>query len=138
FQKHFSYLFISNRKLPIKLRFKHITEYKHILKGVIQYILNQAQQTKNNLENITPIHLYLDYSIDLESYINIFSINSLKDLLETLDLKIASKLSSKYDDSDILKVINSKINIFMNAEQEYYHITFFNFNQPPNFAVYRF
>src|SRR5699024_2790508 len=77
-------------------------------------------------------------SIDLESYINIFSINSLKDLLETLDLKIASKLSSKYDDSDILKVINSKINIFMNAEQEYYHITFFNFNQPPNFAVYRF
>lgn len=133
FQKHFSYLFSSNTKLPIKLKFSNISDYKHILKGVILYVLNQAQLPSKNEENIAPIHLYIDKQSDLESYINI---DTLDDLKETLNLKIPSKLSTKYDEIDILKIINSKINIFVDSEQENYHITFFNFNEPPTFAVY--
>lgn len=136
FQKHFSYLFASNTKLPIKLKFSNISEYKHILKGVILYVLDQAQLPNKNEESITPIHLYIEEQSDLESYINIFNIDTLNDLKETLNLKIQKKLSSKFDDTDILKIINSKINIFVDSEQENYHITFFNFNEPPTFAVY--
>lgn len=136
FQKHFSYLFSSNKKLPLKLKFSNISEYKHILKGVILYVLNQAQLPSKSEENIPPIHLYIEEHSDLESYINIFNIDTLDDLKETLNLKIPSKLSTKYDEIDILKIINSKINIFVDSEQENYHITFFNFNEPPMFAVY--
>lgn len=136
FQKHFSYLFSSNKKLPIKLKFSNISEYKHILKGVILYILNQSQLPNKSEENIPSIHLYIEEQSDLESYINIFNIDTLDDLKEILNLKIPSKLSAKYDEIDILKIINSKINIFVNSEQESYHITFFNFNEPPTFAVY--
>lgn len=136
FQKHFSYLFSSNTKLPIKLKFSNISEYKHILKGVILHVLDQAQLPSKNEENIAPIHLYIDEQPDLEAYINIFNIDNLDDLKETLNLKIPSKLSTKYDEIDILKIINSKINIFVDSKQENYHITFFNFNEPPTFAVY--
>src|SRR5699024_10807243 len=110
--------------------------YKHILKGVILYVLSQAEQPNKFEKDITPIHVYLDDKTDMDSNINIFSIDALDDLLDTLNFKVSTKLSTKYDESDILKIINSKISVFTHNSEEKFHITFYNFNQRPSFAVY--
>src|SRR5699024_9848219 len=136
FKKHFEYLFISNPKLPIKVKFKNIYEYKYIFKGVINYILEQADSSIGKPEEITPINIYLDIEFNINESINIFNIDSLDKLIEELNITVKPSLKKFYDNLDLLNIIKKNINIFVDSHESNFHVTFYNFNQKPVFSIF--
>ncbi|MDW4069913.1 DUF87 domain-containing protein [Staphylococcus saprophyticus] len=133
FKSHFSYLFSINTEFALKSRFVEITDYKVILQGTLEYLLEEIKDLKS-LHLMNPVDIYLDEISDLDKLDGFYNLTNYNELFEIYDVKIPSKVKKKFEEDDVIDVLKSKINLFIDKENTRYHITFYNFNQPPKFS----
>lgn len=135
YKQHFKYLFDINRNYALKVRYIDVKDYKTVIKGTIEHLLDQMKDIKS-IHYLNPVNVYMDAIEIIDNIYALYNIKDSDELLEAYNIKIPSNIKKKFNEEDILETIKSKINIFVNKQEEnVYHITFFNFNQEPKFSV---
>lgn len=139
FKSHFKYLFNISQDFTLNTRFIDIDDYKMILTGVCEYILNEFNDEKY-ISLINPINIYIEHEMqsetdnDSEIFNEFYNLKDYKELVEMLGVKIPAKVKNNNEEEDVLEEIKEKVNIYFNAKDQLYHVTFYNFNQPPIFS----
>ncbi|WP_029378687.1 DUF87 domain-containing protein [Staphylococcus xylosus] len=133
FKSHFNYLFSINPKFALKSRFVEITDSKVILQGVLEYLLDEIKDLKS-LHLMNPVNIYLDDIDNLDKLDEFYNLTNYNELFELYDIKIPSKVKKLFEEDDVIDILKSKINIYIDNKYTLYHITFYNFNQPPKFS----
>lgn len=133
FKSHFNYLFSINPKFALKSRFVEITDSKVILQGALEYLLYEIKDLKS-LHLMNPVNIYLDDIDNLDKLDEFYNLTNYNELFELYDIKIPSKVKKLFEEDDVIDILKSKINIYIDNKYTLYHITFYNFNQPPKFS----
>lgn len=137
FKKHFKYLFSISDEFSLNTRFVDIEDYKMVLKGVCEYILNDFTNNRY-ISLINPINIFLDKAdneIESPVFEEFYNLKSYKELTEMLGVKVPNKLKNNNEEEDVIKTLKDKINIYFNHSDNLFHITFLNFDQKPQFSV---
>lgn len=133
FKTHFNYLFSINPEFALKARFVEITDYKVILQGILEYLLEEIKDLKS-LHLMNAVDIYLDKINNLDKLDRFYNLTNYNDLFELYDIKIPSKVKKNFEEDDVIDILKSKINLYIDNKNTLYHITFYNFNQPPKFS----
>ncbi|WP_039067876.1 DUF87 domain-containing protein [Staphylococcus shinii] len=133
FKSHFNYLFSINSEFALKSRFVKITDSKVILQGALEYLLDEIKDLKS-LHLMNPVNIYLDGIDNLDKLDEFYNLTNYNELFELYDIKIPSKVKKLFEEDDVIDILKSKINIYIDNKNTLYHITFYNFNQPPKFS----
>ena len=133
FKSHFNYLFSINSEFALKSRYVEITDYKVILQGTLEYLLDEIKDLKS-LHLMNPVDVYLDEINNLDKLDRFYNLTNYNELFELYDIKIPSKVKKKFEEDDVIDILKSKINLYIDNRNTLYHITFYNFNQPPKFS----
>lgn len=134
FKSHFKYLFDVNSNFSLKAQFVEITDYKVILQGVLEYLLDELSGL-SSMYSTNPINIYLDNTNNLDDLYEFYTLTSYNTLFEKYDIKIPSKVKKKFEEDDVIDLLKSKINLYIDKSNTLYHVTFYNFNQPPKFSI---
>ncbi|MBO3061352.1 helicase HerA domain-containing protein [Mammaliicoccus fleurettii] len=134
FKSHFSYLFEINSEFALKSRFVEINDHKVILQGSLEYLLDELKNSKT-LNKINPINIYLDESSNNDRLYEFYNITSYNDLFDLFDIKIPNNVRKNFEEDDVIDILKSKTNLFIDKGHTVYHITFYNFNQEPKFSI---
>lgn len=134
FKQHFKYLFSVNPKFSIKTKYVEVNDYKVILQGSIEFLLNELKNSKS-LYQVNPIDIYINENNNLDVIYELYNLKSYNELQDLYDIFVPSKVKKDYEEEDIIDTIKDKINIFIDNEKDLYHITFYNFNQEPQFST---
>lgn len=134
FKQHFKYLFSVNPSFSLKTKYVEVNDYKVILQGTIEFLLNEIRNSKS-LHQVNPIDIYINKNDNLDFMYELYNLKSYNELQDLYDVFIPSKVKKDYEEEDIIDAIKEKINIFVDNEKGLYHITFYNFNQDPQFST---
>lgn len=134
FKSHFNYLFEINSEFALKARFVETNDHKVILQGTLEYLLDELK-TANTLNNINSINIYLDDTNNDDRLYEFYNITNYNDLFEIFDIKIPSNVKKSFEEDDVIDILKSKINLYIDKRSTVYHITFYNFNQDPQFSI---
>lgn len=133
FKSHFKYLFSINSEFALKTRFVEVTDYKMILQGALEYLLDELKDL-SALHLVNPIEIYIDETDNLDTLYEFYNLNNYNDLFEFYDIKIPSTVKKNFEEEDVIALLKAKINLYIAKNNKHYHITFYNFNQPPKFS----
>lgn len=133
FKVHFNYLFSVNPNFSFKVKFSEIKDKKVVIQGIVDYILEELKES-SSLYKVNSIDVYFDKHEKFDDIFNFFSISSFDELSNLYDISIPAKVKRKFEEDDVIELLNRKINIYFSDNKVLTHITFFNFNQPPKFS----
>ncbi|REI09675.1 DNA-binding protein [Staphylococcus felis] len=133
FKTHFNYLFKVTSNFALKVKFVGISDKKVVLQGIIDFILEELKR-KSNIEDTNSINIYFSSEDNIGNIYNIYNINSYSELESIYNIIIPSAIKRNFDEDDILNLFKKKINIYCTKEEMLTHITFYNFNQTPQFS----
>src|SRR5699024_3976243 len=111
FKKHFKYLFSISDEFSLNTRFVDIEDYKMVLKGVCEYILNDFTNNRY-ISLINPINIFLDKAdneIESPVFEEFYNLKSYKELTEMLGVKVPNKLKNNNEEEDVIKTLKDKI-----------------------------
>lgn len=134
FKLHFGYLFSINPEFSLKARFVEVTDYKVILQGALEFLLEELKSV-DSLHLINPLDIYLDKLNNLDQLHEFYNILDYEELYKFYEIKIPSKVKRNFEEDDIIEILKNKVNIYIESNSNIYHITFYNFNQPPKFSI---
>lgn len=134
FKQHFKYLFSVNPQFSLKTKYVEVNDYKVILQGTIEFLLNEIKDAKS-LHEVNPIDIYISKIDNLDLMYELYNLKNYNELQGLYEVFIPSKVKKNYEEEDIIDAIKDKINVFVDNEKGLYHITFYNFNQKPQFST---
>lgn len=134
FRSHFDYLFNINTEFALKARFVEINDYKVILQGALEYLLDELKNS-TTLNKINAINIYLDELNNDDRLYEFYNVTNYNELFELFDIKIPSNVKKNFEEDDVIDILKYKTNLFIDTENTIYHVTFYNFNQSPKFSI---
>ncbi|MFD1739509.1 DNA phosphorothioation-dependent restriction protein DptH [Bacillus salitolerans] len=126
FEEHFKYLFMRESKAPLQINVINITNDKEVLRGIVNWIINKINESGPEELKAVEVSLYMN-----EGQLSAFDIFSRMESIDQIKsfLKINNFKSSKYDESDVLRLIRENLFYFKHnintKEYRYGHITFY-------------
>ena len=123
FVEHFSYLFSSEIKTPIKINLINTGDCKEIVQGIVKYYVHELNTSKT--KRVIPIQviMYAESKMD-----NAFEIMSQIDDAETLIKALGIQVKvEKMNDDEVIDIYREHVGFYyrnLNDPFEYAHITF--------------
>ncbi|CAH0417940.1 ATP-binding protein [Periweissella ghanensis] len=115
--KQYGTIFATNRDMPLNIAAVNIVDESNFFDAIVAYFMERLSDDKvTSIEQLNPLNLYLDkIGFKLNSlFAKLFKLNVLEGLDELLPqpLKIAKKIKDKFEDYQILDLLQTKINIY--------------------------
>src|SRR5699024_4595241 len=135
FKQHFKYLFDINPSFSMKTRFLNISDYKMILRGVTEHLVSDFI-SQRDIAYANPIDVFIDDLENKDLFYEFYNLESLSGLVNLIDVSVPAQLRREYEEEEILETLKQKLNVYIDSKKTVFHLTFFNFNQEPQFSVY--
>ncbi len=120
----FSYLFPRGSQAPLCLNVINITNDEEVLKGVVNWIVEQLSSV--GPDQIQPVEVALYFDKSIESAFEVFSrMDSVEEIKKTFGVNLNI---NQYDEESILRVVRSRLKYYklnLNDSYRYAHISFY-------------
>lgn len=135
FQEHFSYLFHSNSKAPLKINLIGIENDFEVVRGILRLMINSIKS--HDLEFTKTIEVSLYQKQNTNSSFDLFSrLNTVDEFQNIFGIDLTK--DHEHDPLDIIRLIHSKLLYFKRLTDdqfEYAHITFYKMQAQEHHAI---
>ncbi len=137
FKEHFGYLFTEASKAPIQINVINLPDDRQVLKGIIEFMLNEL--ATRGVQYVKPIEVTLYTDVLTNSAFECFAqLQTVEQVIEFTGVKFKRK---DLDPEAALRLIQERLFLYRRtcitkgAEIRYAHITFYKMHAQENFAV---
>lgn len=136
----YKFLFETNQEMSLNIAAIRIVDEVSFFDAMITFIFNRLRDVES-LDEINPINIYFDkLGVQIDSlFYELYEIRSMDKLNELLK---HSYKGSKFEDYEVLELLQKKINVFRMPEikkfedmEIFFHITFYQFVQRKGISV---
>ncbi len=131
YTRHFPYLFTGSSKAPVRINLMHMGDCTDALKGIVRHFQHSLDKYEGDSTRVNPIRLciYGDHG-HCNKFEEFARYSDPQAILRDFEINLETK--KKIDASDVLKLLQEKLQFFLKPAEEipeYAHMTFFRFDQ---------
>jgi len=126
FIEHFTYLFDTDERSPIKINVVNMGDCREIAQGVLEFYKRQLKK-KIEKDKLIPINISIySETTETNTFEEIAELSKVEDIEERLDLKLSV---DDYLSEEVINIFHDKVSFFSkaaaNEKYEYSHVTFY-------------